>query len=252
MRGEDRARSRTWLPRPAGRKWSWPGAARRRAAAEAGQHPPRQDRELIALISGDLHTHLTALIGHLELLADPRSGPLTGEQQRLLTVMRRSCGRLRAIADDLLFIARAGEARAELAWEELSLQQLAAAAVAAQQPAAASAGISLRLDAQRCPLVAGDRLRLDDLIDRLLASVLAATPPGGSVTVALHPADGQVRLQVCGTGPGMTGMPGGGLDLAIVEAIASAHHASVSVDSRPGEGATFRVGFPAASGGHSG
>jgi signal transduction histidine kinase len=236
------------------------GAAEQRLLRRSDQ----AKSELISVVSHDLRTPLTSIIGYLELLEEERAGPVSAEQRKLLRVMRRSGGRLRAITDDLLFIARAEDSRIEFAREELHLERLAADAVEAQQPYVADEDISLSLVADPSPQVTGDRRRLDDLIDNLLSNAVKFTPPGGSVQVAVRPVDGHVRLEVSDTGagisaedqehlferffrsPDMTGMPGVGLGLAIVKAIADAHHARVSVRSVLGRGTTFLVEFPAA------
>jgi signal transduction histidine kinase len=246
-------------------------ATRRDLAVGEAEHRllRRHDRaksELISVVSHDLRTPLTTIIGYLELLADERAGPVTTEQRKLLQVMRRNGGRLRAITDDLLFIADVEDSRIAFARAGVHLERVAADAIEAQQPQVAEEDISLSLVAFPSPQVIGDRRRLDDLIDNLLSNAVKFTPPGGSVEVAVRPVDGHVRLEVSDTGagisaedqehlferffrsPDMTGMPGVGLGLAIVKAIADAHHARIGVRSILGRGTTFLVEFPAAAG----
>ena len=246
-------------------------AATRRdlAAAEVEQRLLRSnDRaksELISVVSHDLRTPLTSIIGYLEMFQDGSAGPVTAEQREMLDVMRRNGGRLRAIADDLLFITRVRDAQVHFGHQELNLAELAADAVEARRRQAGAAGISLSVTARPAPRVAGDPARLGDLIGSLLSNAVKFTPAGGSVRVTVRQAGALARLEVADTGPGispedqehlfehffrspdMAGMPGVGLGLAIVKAIADAHRARVSVHSIPGEGATFRVDFPPAA-----
>jgi signal transduction histidine kinase len=243
-------------------------AATRRALATAELRErllSRSDRlrsELISVVSHDLRTPLTIIIGYLEILADAEAGPLTSSQRTLLGVMRRKGAQLLAIVDELLHISGIQEGRVPLEWEEVCLAETAADAVGARRGHAAAKGISLSLVAGPCPAAAGDRRRIGELLDNLLSNALKFTPPGGSVAVAVHPVGDHVRLEVSDTGPGisaedqehlferfyrspeMAGLPGVGLGLAIVKSIADAHQARLGVRSDPGCGATFLVDFP--------
>jgi signal transduction histidine kinase len=245
-------------------------AATRRAAAVAEvehqlvRSTDRARSELISVVSHDLRTPLTSIIGYLEMFQDGSAGPVTAEQQAMLSVMRRNGGRLRAIADDLLFIARVRDARVHPGYQELSLADLAARTVEAYRAEAAAAGIGLSMATGPAAPVTGDPAHLSDLVGNLLSNAVKFTPAGGAVRVTVHQAGDQVRLEVADTGPGifpedqehlfehffrspdMAGMPGVGLGLAIVKAIADAHRARVSVHSAPGQGAIFRVDFPPA------
>jgi len=117
-------------------------------------------------------------------------------------------------------------------------------------------------------VVLGDDARLRQVIGNLMTNALTHTPPDASITVSLHEGPGNTaELDVADTGPGLsevqaervferfyradaartrrgTVAQGTGLGLAIVAAIVAAHHGSVDVHSKPGDGATFRVRLP--------
>jgi two-component system OmpR family sensor kinase len=115
--------------------------------------------------------------------------------------------------------------------------------------------------------VLGDRERLRQVVDNLLANVRAHTPPGAPAHVRLHQADGNAVLEVADSGPGMDAEQcesvferfyradqsrsrasgGAGLGLSIVAAVTEAHGGRASAVSTPGEGATFRIELPLAS-----
>ena len=103
-------------------------------------------------------------------------------------------------------------------------------------------------------VVRGDEHRLHQAVANLLANASTHTPPGTTVTTSLSedPAAGTATVTVHDDGPGIpdrvlphvfdrfaqgqyVGGPESGLGLSIVEAIARAHHGTVSVRSRPGE-----------------
>lgn len=121
-------------------------------------------------------------------------------------------------------------------------------------------------------LVLADESRVHQLAMNLCTNAVQAMPDGGAVTVALEvrdvDADGKsgrcVRLSVSDTGQGIdpavrdrifeplvsTKGPGKGtgLGLTAVRDIAVDHHAAITVESAPGQGATFRVHFPVTTG----
>ncbi len=114
--------------------------------------------------------------------------------------------------------------------------------------------------------VLGDRDRLRQVVDNLLANVRAHTPPAAPVRVSVGPAGGEAVLEVADSGPGLgaeaaervferfyradesrsRASGGVGLGLSIVAAVAEAHGGAVSASSEPGDGATFRVSLPLA------
>jgi signal transduction histidine kinase len=243
------------------------GAARRGLAAAAVEERmlrtmDQAKNDLISVVSHDLRTPLTSIIGYLELLLDSEAGPLEPEQRRLLDVVTRNADRLLVIANDLLFVSRAEAGRIELTLRKLSLERAAANAVEAQQPAARERGLHLRCVTLPSAPIMADQHRVDVLIENLVSNALKFTPSGGSVEVAVRPVDHRVCLEVSDTGVGIspedqehlfekffrsrerTDTPGAGLGLAIAKAIIDAHHATVSVRSTPGKGTTFCVEFP--------
>jgi len=113
-------------------------------------------------------------------------------------------------------------------------------------------------------VVVGDRDRLRQVVDNLLANVRAHTPPGTEVEVGVHSIEGQAVLRVSDTGPGFTeeeasqvfqrfyrvdssrarASGGVGLGLSIVAAVAEAHGGDATARPTLGGGATFIVTIP--------
>lgn len=223
----------------------------------------RLKSELLSIVSHDLRTPLTSVIGYLELLGDEEAGPLSAEQQSYLAAVRRGADRLLALVNDLLFIARADAGKLELDLADTDLAELARDAVHALLPKAADSSIRLGLLAEEPARARVDRARIAELLENLLSNALKFTPAGGSVDVRVAPQTGAVVLEVADTGIGIStddqrhlferffrskrtqAAPGVGLGLAIVKAIAQAHGGRVTVESREQAGATFRVSLPA-------
>jgi two-component system phosphate regulon sensor histidine kinase PhoR len=140
--------------------------------------------------------------------------------------------------------------------------------VEAMTPDAANAGVTLALDVERAPEIAGDPHRLRQVVENLVSNAIKFTPRGGAVTISAS-SDGQLaEIAVADTGIGIPAedrgrlfermfraaeaerrhIQGTGLGLTIVKAIVDAHGGTITVDSDIGEGATFRVTLPAETG----
>jgi signal transduction histidine kinase len=217
---------------------------------------------LLANVSHDLRTPLTAILGYAELMR--RRGGLPANHARAVEVIERNARRLLRLVNDLLVLAqaRAGELRLEL--ETVDLAQLARDASELAQPLADQGRLRLDLStpAAGAALVRGDRLRLAQLVDNLVSNAIKFTPPGGRVRIGVRAGRASVALTVQDDGPGMSdadqsrlfdaftrgsltaAVPGTGLGLTIVRTVADAHGAKLELRSKLGEGTKFTVRLP--------
>ena len=114
---------------------------------------------------------------------------------------------------------------------------------------------SVLLDPRLRPIPA-DHEQMTRVLRNLVLNAVDAMPQGGTLTVrTIALPNGGVRLEISDTGQGLTPEEcdrlftpyyttkthGTGLGLAIVQSVISDHHGSISVESQPGKGATFRI-----------
>ena len=113
--------------------------------------------------------------------------------------------------------------------------------------------------------VVGDVNRIHQVIANLLANARIHTPAGTKINVEVAEEESAVSVTVSDNGPGLndqdrekiferfyradksrsrTGQEGTGLGLSIVDAVMRAHGGHVSVDSKIGEGTSFKLVFP--------
>lgn len=201
--------------------------------------------------SHELRTPITIIRGHLEL-AEPAD----------LTAVRRICtdelDRMARIVDDLLVLAKAE--RPDFVWPQpVELAELTSDVDAKVR---ALGDRDWRLDGIGAGTVHVDQQRVTQAVVALAHNAVQHTRDGDRVLVGSALRDGQVSFWVTDTGPGVPdadratifdrfsrgstpGHRGGaGLGLAIVRAIAEAHHGRVVLLSTPGEGATFGIELP--------
>ena len=219
-------------------------------------------RRFLADASHELRTPLTSIRGYAELFhrgADRRPADLTTAMRRI----EEEAARMGVMVEDLLLLARLDEDRT-LERAPVDLARVAADAVADARAADPSRPIAL--EAPRPIVVTGDDARLQQVAANLLGNALAHTPAGTAIVVRAVLRDGRGVLEVADEGPGLGQVEaarvfepffradpsrsrtsgGAGLGLAIVAAIVAAHGGTVSLDTAPGAGATFRVAIPAA------
>ncbi len=236
--------------------------ARIESAFRAQEASERRLRRFVADASHELRTPLAAVRAYAELFergADRRPRDL----ERAMSGIARESTRMSALVEDLLLLARLDEGR-PLERAPVSLDGVVAEAVEAARTMEPERAIALRLQPAT---VLGDRDRLRQIADNLLANVRAHTAPDASVDVAVERDDADAVLVVRDTGAGLSeedaervferfyradpsrsrSSGGVGLGLAIVQAVAEAHGGSASVSSAPGEGAAFSVRLPLAA-----
>ncbi|NLD76519.1 MAG: HAMP domain-containing histidine kinase [Acidimicrobiales bacterium] len=217
-------------------------------------------RRFVSDASHELRTPLAAVLGYAEL---HQSG-MAGDQaavDRGIDRIRSEGERMRLIVDELLTLARLDEGRpmerAPVDLGELVRQAVGDARTVAPQR-------SVTIDVPDEPVtVSGDAMSLRQAVDNLLANARNHTPAEAPVHVSVHRGGGRALIRVRDSGPGLEpeaaarafdrfyradssrSRPGGsGLGLAIVAAIAESHQGSATVDSSPGEGATFTLDLP--------
>ncbi len=222
----------------------------------------RLRQDFVANVSHELRTPLTSLRGYAETLLE---GGLDDAEHReaFVRVMRDQAVRLQALVEDLLSLSELERPDATLRRESLDLHALAAEQLAQMREAAAHAGLELVLEGVAPVRVLADRVRLTQVLANLIDNAVKYAERG-RVVVAVGEADGRAWCEVRDTGPGIPAedLPrvferfyrvdkarsrdkgGTGLGLAIVKHAVALHDGSVGVESRAGEGTTFRFEIP--------
>lgn len=222
-------------------------------------------RDFVANISHELKTPVGALGLLAETLLTEDDPDVTA---RLATRIQKEALRVGRTIDDLLDLSRIESD--ELPYRErVPVHLVIAEAIERIRPAAEQAGIKLKVEEPNRRLaIFGDRRQLISAVYNLLDNAVKYSDPGSSVFVRASTDGRQVELAIADNGVGIPGSDlervferfyrvdharsrqtgGTGLGLAIVRHVVSNHEGSVRVDSRPGEGSTFTLCLPTASG----
>ncbi|HUZ78927.1 MAG TPA: ATP-binding protein [Chloroflexota bacterium] len=225
----------------------------------------RLTSDFVGVVSHELRTPLTSIKGSVDLLLDADTGDLNTTQRRFLNTIRRSSDRLIDLVNDLLDLSRLEAGRLQLDCHPLDVTYLAQDTVNGLSNLFVQRKQIVHTELERdLPPVLADRQRLEQVLINLLGNASKYTPEQGSITVAAHRQENHVVIDVADSGPGLsTGeaqrvfekfyrvgdsltqqQQGSGLGLAIVRSLVELHGGEVSVQSEPGQGATFSIRLP--------
>ena len=221
-------------------------------------------RDLIAWISHDLQTPLTAIRAMVEALSDDVVEDKQTRNRYLMTI-QREVSELSALIDDLFQMAQLDAGGLNLDINTASLSDLVSDTLESFTEIAHQRDIHLKgvIDSDVDP-VRMDARRIGRVLSNLINNALRHTPPGGVIEISASRQTNQVNIIVSDTGQGidkddlpfvfdrfyrgeksrsrLTG--GAGLGLAIARGIVRAHGGDINVLSSPGEGAQFQFSLP--------
>ena len=233
------------------------------------RHLENVRRDFVANVSHELKTPVASIKGFVETLLDDRVDD-PADRRRFLEIVVRQADRLGLIIEDLLSLSRVEQAEGmgDLPVEPVAVGDLIRTVIAECGPRAEAR--SIRLDVE-CPpdLVAEvNAPLLEQALINLVDNAIKYSEPGHPVHVGGGVAGGVLELAVRDEGAGIAAehlprlferfyrvdkgrsrkIGGTGLGLSIVKHIAQAHGGSVTVESTPGSGSTFRLLLPARRG----
>jgi len=224
----------------------------------------RMKTRLVSTVSHELRTPLSAISGYLEALLDGLGGDLNEEQREYAQIAQENATQLEALIADLLVLAQLEGDELRLRRDRVDLAPLLERLLGDLRPAAAHRDVTLHLSPGPGAVVAGEDLQLTRAFSDLVANAVKFSPPGAAVQVRLHRDGDEAVVEVVDRGVGISedeaaklserfvrastaqGVEDTGLGLSITREIVAAHGGRLEVDSRVGEGSTFRVRLPLA------
>jgi signal transduction histidine kinase len=236
--------------------------APRRDLEQARSALDAQARSL-AMVSHEARTLLSGVLGTLDLMIDT---PLSDDQRAMLMRAREASMSLLTISNDILDFSRIEAGGLDVESRPVSIAGLVeeVCAVFADEAARKAIELSLDVDAAIPPLVAGDPVRLRQVLVNLIGNAVKFTHSGGVRVEARPAAGGELELAVQDTGIGIDAgaietlfepfrqadvtiarrYGGTGLGLAIVRQLVERMHGNVRCESTPGVGSRLTVTLP--------
>ncbi len=231
-----------------------------RDEAERLEELDRARSDFVSNVSHELRTPLTAAGAGLGMLDASARDRLRPDERALVDNAWRNVERLGEQIADLLAYNQLEAGTLHHEREPLDLRAVVEEAVSAVRPLAGQKGQTLEVDIPEPLPTLGDPRRLEQAVANLLSNAHRHTPSGTRVAVHGRVEGDEVLLCLSDDGPGIPageqeaifrrfyrlrpGDGGSGLGLAIIKAIVELHGGKIRAESRPGEGATFRVALP--------
>ncbi len=217
--------------------------------------------EFVSIVSHDLRSPLTAILGYVELLE--RVGPLNEAQTSFVQRVKQSVDNITNLISDLLDIGRL-EAGLALEVESCDLQKILVAIMEEFAPRFEAKQLRVeRIFAPTAAIVAGDRKRLHQAFTNLINNAVKYTPEKGRLRVQVSEFKDQVVVEIADTGVGIAteelphifekfyrarnvldGFEGTGLGLSIVKSVIERHDGRIWVNSQVGRGTVFSIVLP--------
>jgi signal transduction histidine kinase len=211
-------------------------------------------------VSHDLRTPLTRLRGTAEMAL---GAPADVDRYReALADCVEESDRVLVMLNTLMDISEAESGAMPLSREPVRLSEVVERAVDLYREVAEAKGVTITVAGDAGAIVAGDRVRLEQVAANLVDNAVKYTPGGGQVFVdsAREGRDAVLRVRDTGRGIPAEEVPriwdrlyrgdtsrterGLGLGLSLVKAIVEAHGGRVGVASDPGRGSTFTISLP--------
>lgn len=222
-------------------------------------------RQLVADVSHELKTPISALRAHLENVLDGVEEP----DRETLQVMLHQSERLGALVDQLMELSRLESGDLPLDRSEVSLRPLVQRVLDEVEVArpAGEVQVDNRVPGDLVPVLV-DEGRVHQVLFNLLDNAVRFSPSGGEVTVSASRSNGHVEVRVADAGPGISSehLPhvferfyrvdparartggGTGIGLAIAKSVVEAHGGHIRAESEEGRGAVFVFDLPVADG----
>ena len=244
------------------------GTALQAYATQRALEVQERRQDYLAFVAHDLRTPLFAisLAGRVLEKTLPKHG-YGPESVRMLKALRRSAQQLEELVLKVLEENANVEADAgvTIAKRAFDLWPLVEVLIEELEPVAAAAGTRLTNHVPDELIIFADAALLKRVLQNLVANAIRYTP-GGDVVIGARELDADHAIE-CWVEDNGAGIPkeilgrifekgetdsgdadGMGLGLAIVETFTEAHGGKVTVESREGQGSTFRLTLPSKAG----
>jgi PAS domain S-box-containing protein len=234
-----------------------------RFAREQAERASRAKDDFLALVSHELRSPLSAILGWTQILR--RQGADAERLAQGLDVIERNTKLQSRLVEDLLDMSRMVAGKLRMDVQEVPLAEVIEAAFETVAPTAQTRAVRLQQVLDPTVRVSGDPGRLQQVFWNLLSNAIKFTPAEGFVRAVMQRVSSHIEIQVIDSGEGMSAdvlahaferfrqstdsaarkTAGLGLGLSIAKHLVEMHGGSISARSEGvGCGSTFTIVLP--------
>jgi two-component system, OmpR family, sensor kinase len=220
--------------------------------------------QFLGMAAHDLRNPLHGILSYSSFLLDELAGKLSTDQAEFLNAIHNQSQYMAHLVNDLLDVAAIESGKLQLDLQPTDLVQLAQTNLIRNRLIASRKGIMLNLDAGPVPRLLLDAAKIEQVLDNLVTNAIKFSLPGSCVHISIRLEEQEALISVRDEGQGIPpaemdnlfkpfqrtsvkstgGEKSTGLGLLIVKRIIEGHGGRIQVESRPGEGSSFRVRLP--------
>jgi len=222
-------------------------------------------RNMISLVSHELRAPLAATVQYLEVILGGMAGEVSSEVKEMVGRCDVRLKELLELLTRWLSLATFDQVKKVKHFQDIDLIEIATKSVGVLKSLAEKNEISLTVDspAHLSP-IKGSKMPLEEIFNNLIGNALKYNKPGGWVKITISENDKEEFVEISDNGLGMkeehlsrifdefyringrrdAPIKGSGLGLSIVKKMVDTHGGMIDVESRFGEGTTFKIGFP--------
>jgi len=236
-----------------------------RASEESLKRLNTQKDKLFSILSHDLRSPFSSILGFCDILIDEGDSLGLGERTEYLNYIRVSAQQQLGLVNKLLDWSRFEANRINMEVKEVDLSDLVTGSIASLSGIALQKGINIESMVERNLVTRGDENMLGQVFNNVLGNALKFTPTGGTVRIfsaqqredswTIGISDSGIgipkgdlhkifKIEEKYTRKGTNGEPGTGLGLPVCFEIMQKHSGKIVVESEEGKGTTFLLTFP--------
>ncbi len=219
----------------------------------------------LSMVSHQLKSPLSSTLLQTSILLGGVVGEVNEKQRDLLQKVKAKIKGMTELVNDILDVCFIEEGGHVSQIEPMNLSEILQRAIEVIQPQAQDKGIEHQVTMEdKLPLFCGNKSAMEAMFINLISNSIKYTHSGGKVNIELKKEAEHIQVKVSDTGIGILDsdmlrifdkfyreksertkdISGTGLGLSIVKSVVDAHHGSIRVESKVGEGTIFTVLLP--------
>jgi len=220
--------------------------------------------KFLSVLSHELKAPLNAVEGYLKMMQERQSGDRIEDYTIPIERSLQRIHWMKSLIMDLLDFTRIRLERKDEKIEEVHLKDIASNAIVAIRPYAIRMEVGINLGMKSDVIIMADPTDMEIIFNNLVSNAVKYNRRGGKVDIVIDEDEENVILLFADTGIGISepdrknlfsdfvriknektkNIGGSGLGLSIVKQVLDMYHGSITVDSVPDVGTTFRICLP--------